>query len=73
MFEIRPEAQNVQDAVASFFNEKILPQHGVWQAQSKDQEQPDIEKALRAEAKSLNLWNLALAAPGRRRTGHSVE
>ncbi len=60
MFEVRPEAQAVQDAVEAFFNERILPNHQVWQQQAESSPAPAIENELRAEAKSLGLWNLAL-------------
>ena len=60
MYEISSEAGQVRDAVAVFFQERILPNHHTWLRQAETQEEPDIERELRTEAKSLNLWNLAL-------------
>jgi acyl-CoA dehydrogenase len=60
MYEVSPEAIAVREAVEAFFNEKILPNHHLWLEQAESQEEPDIERTLRAEAKALNLWNLAL-------------
>jgi acyl-CoA dehydrogenase len=57
---LSPVAAEVRDAVESFFQEKILPNHHLWLEQSETQEEPEIERTLRAEAKALNLWNLAL-------------
>ncbi|MEM7221040.1 MAG: acyl-CoA dehydrogenase family protein [Pseudomonadota bacterium] len=60
-FAISATAQDVQDAVARLFAERILPNHKLWREQAAaGSEQPAIETELRAEAKSLGLWNLAL-------------
>ena len=60
MTEPSPQADAIRDAVEAFFNDRILPNHHLWLAQAKTSEQPAIEIELRAEAKGLNLWNLAL-------------
>ena len=60
MFDIRPEALAVQDAVAVFFDQQILPNHHLWLEQCHDSQEPAIEVELRALAKAQGLWNLAL-------------
>lgn len=60
MYTFSDQALAVRDAVDAFFVDRILPQHKLWQQQAREQEEPEVEKALRAEAKTLNLWNLAL-------------
>ncbi|MEM7003216.1 MAG: acyl-CoA dehydrogenase family protein [Pseudomonadota bacterium] len=60
MYSISPEAQAVTDAVAQFYDTRILPNHALWRAQAATDEEPAIEQELRAEAKALGLWNLGL-------------
>ncbi|NOX50295.1 MAG: acyl-CoA dehydrogenase, partial [Gammaproteobacteria bacterium] len=60
MLIIDDEANAVKDAVAQFFQQRILPNHHLWQAQAAQQQTPEIEQQLRHEAKALGLWNLAL-------------
>lgn len=60
MLMIDDEANAVKDAVAQFFQQRILPNHHLWQAQASQQQTPEIEQQLRDEAKALGLWNLAL-------------
>jgi len=60
MFETSARAQQICDAVEEFFDQRILPNHTLWKSQAQTQEQPDIERELRQQAKDLGLWNLAL-------------
>ena len=61
MFDLPAKALSVREQVEAFFDARILPNHALWQQQaSEGQPIPDIEKTLRAEAKSLGLWNMAL-------------
>jgi acyl-CoA dehydrogenase len=60
MYELSDNAAAVRDAVETFFNDRILPNHHTWLAEAETEEEPAIEQELRAEAKALNLWNLAL-------------
>lgn len=65
MFDLPAKALSVREQVEAFFDARILPNHGLWQQQATEgQPIPDIEKALRAEAKSLGLWNMALPRLG---------
>ena len=64
MYSISPEAQAVTDAVAQFYDSRILPNHALWRAQAATDEEPAIERELRAEAKALGLWNLGLPRLG---------
>ena len=57
---ISAEAHAIRDAVGRFFADKILPNHHLWLSQAEHSEEPEIERELRAEAKSLGLWNLGL-------------
>ncbi|NKC01407.1 MAG: acyl-CoA dehydrogenase [Pseudomonadales bacterium] len=60
MFQPSEHAQAVQAAVAQFFADKILPNHHRWLEEAETQEEPAIERELRAEARALGLWNLSL-------------
>ena len=61
MFDLPAKALSIRDQVEAFFDARILPNHALWQQQAVEgQPIPDIEKTLRAEAKSLGLWNMAL-------------
>ena len=65
MFDLPAKALSVREQVEAFFDARILPNHGLWQQQATEgQPIPDIEKALRAEAKALGLWNMALPRLG---------
>ena len=62
-FQIREEAQLVLDQVERFINEKIIPNESVFIEQAEttpNGEDTPLMKELRAEAKSLGLWNLFL-------------
>ena len=62
-FEIREEARLVLDQVRRFIDEKIIPNEEVFAEQAESTpngEDTPLMKALRAEAKSLGLWNLFL-------------
>ena len=51
----------MRDQVNDFFQQRILPNHELWcQQAAEGQATPEIEKTLRAEAKALGLWNMAL-------------
>jgi len=61
MFEVSAEAAAISDQVEHFFTEQILPAHHLRQQQVRDGQVPtEVETRLRAEAKALGLWNLAL-------------
>ncbi len=61
MFDLPAKALSVRDQVEAFFDARILPNHALWLQQAAEgQPIPDIEKTLRAEAKALGLWNMAL-------------
>ena len=61
MFELPQRAVEVRDQVDDFFQQRILPNHELWcQQATEGQATPEIEKTLRAEAKALGLWNMAL-------------
>lgn len=61
MFDLPQRAVEVRDQVNDFFQRQILPNHELWcQQAAAGQATPEIEKALRAEAKALGLWNMAL-------------
>ncbi len=62
-FLITEDARIVEDQVVRFLNEKIIPAEGVYAEQVKTTENgtdPKVMVDLRAEAKSLGLWNLFL-------------
>ena len=61
MFELPQRAVEVRDQVNDFFQRRILPNHELWcQQAAEGQATPEIENTLRAEAKALGLWNMAL-------------
>ena len=61
MFELPPRALDVRAQVERFFHERVLPANHLWCEQAASgQAIPDIEVTLRAEAKALGLWNMAL-------------
>lgn len=64
LYDLSTEAAAVRDAVESFYEEKILPNHHLWLKQAETTEEPEVERLLRAEARALNLWNLALPRLG---------
>jgi acyl-CoA dehydrogenase len=62
-FEMREEARMVLDQVRRFIDEKVIPNEGIFLEQAKETpngEDVPLMKDLRAEAKSLGLWNLFL-------------
>jgi|GEM_PF-2866995 len=60
-FAISDSAQAITDAVRAFYQDQILPNNPRWKAESHEgAEIPAVETELRAEAKALGLWNLAL-------------
>ncbi len=62
-FVITEDARIIEDQVVRFLNEKIIPVEGVYAEQAKPIENgadPEVMVDLRAEAKSLGLWNLFL-------------
>ena len=62
-FVITEDARIIEDQVVRFLNEKIIPVEGVYAEQAKTIENgadPEVMVDLRAEAKSLGLWNLFL-------------
>ncbi len=62
-FLITEDARIVEDQVVRFLSEKIIPAEGVYAEQAKITENgadPKVMVDLRAEAKSLGLWNLFL-------------
>ena len=62
-FVITEDARIIEDQVVRFLNEKIIPVEGVYAEQAKTIENgadPVVMVDLRAEAKSLGLWNLFL-------------
>ncbi|MBT3868402.1 MAG: acyl-CoA dehydrogenase, partial [Gammaproteobacteria bacterium] len=65
MFELPNKAIQVRDEVETFFNARVLPNNKLWVDQARSgQSTPDIERQLRAEAKALGLWNMALPRLG---------
>ena len=61
MFELPQRAIEVATQVESFFQQRVLPNNKLWEQQARaGQAIPDIQQTLRAEAKSLGLWNMAL-------------
>jgi len=61
MFELPAKAIAVRDEVEAFFNARVLPNNKVWLQQAHaGQSTPEIEQTLRAEARELGLWNMAL-------------
>lgn len=61
MFEFSNLAIETSEQVEQFFNDRILPSNALWLEQARSgQANPDIEQTLRAEAKALGLWNMAL-------------
>jgi len=62
-FAISEEARIIEEQVVRFINEKIIPRERQYATEAHDTpngEDPPLMKALRAEAKSLGLWNLFL-------------
>ncbi len=62
-FVITEDARIIEDQVVRFLNEKIIPVEGVYAEQAITTENgadPEVMVNLRAEAKSLGLWNLFL-------------
>ena len=62
-FAISEEARIVEEQVVRFINEKIIPaerQYAEEAHSTPNGEDPPLMKKLRAEAKSLGLWNLFL-------------
>ncbi|MCZ6643029.1 MAG: acyl-CoA dehydrogenase family protein, partial [Gammaproteobacteria bacterium] len=62
-FVITEDARIIEDQVVRFLNEKIIPVEGVYAEQAKTIENGadhEVMVELRAEAKSLGLWNLFL-------------
>ncbi|XOV89883.1 MAG: acyl-CoA dehydrogenase family protein [Pseudomonadota bacterium] len=65
MFELPEKAHQVRAQVEQFFHDRILPNNHLWTDQARaGQPVPEIEQALRAEAKALGLWNMALPRLG---------
>ena len=65
MFELPDKAIQIRDEVETFFNARVLPNNKLWAEQAQSgQSTPDIERELRAEAKALGLWNMALPRLG---------
>lgn len=61
MFELPQQALDVAAQVEDFFQRRVLPNNKLWEQQAKDgQAVPEIQQTLRAEAKALGLWNMAL-------------
>ncbi len=61
MFELPQRALDVAAQVEDFFQRRVLPNNKLWEQQAKDgQTVPQIQQTLRAEAKALGLWNMAL-------------
>jgi acyl-CoA dehydrogenase len=61
MFELPKKALETRDQVEKFYNDRVLPNNRLWNEQAHaGQSVPDIEIELRAEAKNLGLWNMAL-------------
>jgi hypothetical protein len=53
MFELPKRALEVRDQVSDFFQQRILPNNGLWREQAAaGQALPEIEQTLRAEAKA---------------------
>lgn len=74
MFETSNETQQIVEQVENFFSQRILPMHKQRQQQVRDGQVPtSVETELRAEAKALGLWNMALPrlAEGEPGTGMS--
>ncbi len=65
MFELPEKAHQVKAQVEQFFLDRILPNNHLWTAQAHaGQPVPEIEQTLRAQAKALGLWNMALPRLG---------
>ena len=61
MFDLPQRAIDIAAQVESFFQQRVLPNNKLWEQQAKSgQPVPDIQQTLRAEAKELGLWNMAL-------------
>jgi acyl-CoA dehydrogenase len=61
MFELPQRALDVAAQVEDFFQRRVLPNNKLWEQQARDgQAVPEIQQTLRAEAKALGLWNMAL-------------
>ena len=65
MFELPQRATDVAAQVEAFFQQRVLPNNKVWTQQAHaGQATPEIQQTLRAEAKGLGLWNMALPRLG---------
>ena len=65
-FTISEDGRLIEEQVVRFINEKIIPAERIYAEQVHsvaDGDDPPIMKKLRAEAKSLGLWNLFLPDP----------
>ena len=61
MFDLSPHAVGVATQVEAFFQQRVLPNNKLWEQQAREgQPVPEIQRTLRAEAKALGLWNMAL-------------
>ena len=61
MFELPQRAIEVAAQVEVFFQQRVLPNNKVWEQQAQaGQAVPEVQRTLRAEAKALGLWNMAL-------------
>ena len=61
MFEPPKRAIEVAAQVEAFFQRRVLPNNKVWEQQAQaGQAVLDVQRTLRAEAKALGLWNMAL-------------
>jgi acyl-CoA dehydrogenase len=61
MFELPQRAIEVAAQVEAFFQQRVLPNNKVWEQQAQaGQAVPEVQRTLRAEAKALGLWNMAL-------------
>lgn len=61
MFTQSALGQEIRDEVEAFFRRQILPSHAAWKREVEaGHEEPEVERRLRGEARSLGLWNLAL-------------
>ena len=70
MFELPNKAIQIRNEVETFFNARVLPNNRLWVEQARSgQSTPGIERQLRAEAKALGLWNMALPRLGESEPG----
>ena len=61
MFELPRRAIDVAIQVEAVFHQRVLPNNKLWEQQARaEQALPEIQQTLRAEAKALGLWNMAL-------------